>query len=171
MDVNSTFEKTGIKCKVLQEIIQLAKKNCVEKVILFGSRARGDFKERSDIDLAFCGGSSSHFILDVDETTSTLLEFDIVDLDKPVRKELLESIKREGVVLYEKKMISDEELWLDALVSRNNVAHAYNQAIAMDIIRQTKEKYYDMFIQLEKKIEQDWLWQRKQRLQMINLIL
>lgn len=68
-------------------------------------------------------------------------------------------------------MISDEELWLDALVSRNNVAHAYNQAIAMDIIRQTKEKYYDMFIQLEKKIEQDWLWQRKQRLQMINLIL
>ena len=86
MDVNSTFEKTGIKCKVLQEIIQLAKKNCVEKVILFGSRARGDFKERSDID----------------ETTSTLLEFDIVDLDKPVRKELLESIKREGIVLYEK---------------------------------------------------------------------
>jgi predicted nucleotidyltransferase len=52
--------------------------------------------------LAFCGGSSSHFILDVDETTSTLLEFDIVDLDKPVRKELLESIKREGVVLYQK---------------------------------------------------------------------
>ena len=70
-----------------------------------------------------------------------------------------------------KKMISDEELWLDALVSRNNVAHAYNQAIAMDIIRQNKEKYYDMFIQLLKKIEQDWLWQRKQRLQMINLIL
>ncbi|MDD6353514.1 MAG: nucleotidyltransferase substrate binding protein [Lachnospiraceae bacterium] len=70
-----------------------------------------------------------------------------------------------------KKMISDEELWLDALVSRNNVAHAYNQAIAMDIIRQNKEKYYDMFIQLQKKIEQDWLYQRKQRLQMINLIL
>ena len=70
-----------------------------------------------------------------------------------------------------KKMISDEELWLDALVSRNNVAHAYNQAIAMDIIRQNKEKYYDMFIQLQKKIEQDWLRQRKQRLQMINLIL
>ena len=58
---------------------------------------------------------------------------------------------------YKAGMISDEELWLDALVSRNNVAHAYNQAIAMDIIRQTKEKYYDMFIKLQKKIEQDWL--------------
>ena len=31
MDVNSTFEKTGIKCKVLQEIIDVYKrqgKNC-----------------------------------------------------------------------------------------------------------------------------------------------
>ena len=99
MDINKVSEKTGIKGKVLQEIIQLAGKNSVEKVILFGSRARGDFKERSDIDLAFRGGCSSHFVLDVDEETSTLLEFDVVDLDKPVRKELLESIKSEGVVL------------------------------------------------------------------------
>ena len=102
MDTNKVSEKTGIKGKVLQEIIDLAKKNHVEKVILFGSRARGDFKERSDIDLAFCGGCSSHFVLDVDEEMPTLPEFDIVDLDKPVRKELLESIKNEGVVLYEK---------------------------------------------------------------------
>ena len=42
-------QKTGIKEQVIQEIIQLAKENQVEKVILFGSRARGDFKERSDI--------------------------------------------------------------------------------------------------------------------------
>lgn len=102
MDIKKVSEKTGIKDKVLQEIIQLAKENRVEKVVLFGSRARGDFKECSDIDLAFRGGCSSHFALDVDEMTSTLLEFDIVDLDKPVRKELLESIKSEGVVLYEK---------------------------------------------------------------------
>lgn len=102
MDIDKVSEKTGIKSKVLQEIVQLAKENCIEKVILFGSRARGDFKERSDIDLAFHGGSSTNFILDVDELTSTLLEYDIVDLDKPVRKELLESIKNEGVVLYEK---------------------------------------------------------------------
>lgn len=102
MDTNKVSGKTGIKDIVLQEIVQLAEKNHVEKVILFGSRARGDFKERSDIDLAFRGGCSSNFILDVDEETSTLLEFDIVDLDKPVREELLESIKKEGVILYEK---------------------------------------------------------------------
>ena len=96
------YKATGIKEKVIQEIIALAKKYQVEKVILFGSRARGDFKERSDGDLAFPGGKSSLFMLDVDEETSTLLEFDIIDLNKPVREELLESIKREGIVLYEK---------------------------------------------------------------------
>ena len=95
-------EKTGIKSRVLQEIVQLAQKYGIEKVILFGSRARGDFKEKSDIDLAFYGGDSSRFILDVDEETSTLLEFDIVDLRKPVQSELLESIEREGIIIYEK---------------------------------------------------------------------
>ena len=95
-------EKTGIKSRVLQEIVQLAQKYGVEKVILFGSRARGDFKEKSDIDLAFYGGDSSRFILDVDEETSTLLEFDIVDLRKPVQSELLESIEREDIIIYEK---------------------------------------------------------------------
>ena len=42
------YKATGIKEKVIQEIIALAKKYQVEKVILFGSRARGDFKERSE---------------------------------------------------------------------------------------------------------------------------
>lgn len=53
-------------------------------------------------------------------------------------------------------MIQDERLWLDALVSRNNVAHAYNEAIALDIVNLTKERYYDMFLQLEQTIEKDW---------------
>lgn len=58
---------------------------------------------------------------------------------------------------YKAGMISGWRIMAGCIGFENNVAHAYNQAIAMDIIRQTKEKYYDMFIQLEKKIEQDWL--------------
>ena len=58
---------------------------------------------------------------------------------------------------YKAGMIDNEELWIDALISRNNVAHAYNEAIALDIIKQTKEQYYDMFVRLEQVIERDWL--------------
>lgn len=58
---------------------------------------------------------------------------------------------------YQMRMIKDEEIWLQALVSRNNVAHAYNQEIAKDIIRLTREKYYDMFVELKKEIEENWI--------------
>ena len=74
----------------------------IEPVILFGSRARGDFKERSDIDLAFQGGDTVNFSLDVDEETSTLLMFDLVDLGRPVSEELRQAIFKEGVTVYEK---------------------------------------------------------------------
>lgn len=97
-DLNST----GIKPLVLDEIIEIAKKYKVEKVILFGSRARGDHTRASDIDLAVSGGDKTGFTLDVKETTSTLLDFDVVDLNSPVQKELLTCIYKEGIVLYEK---------------------------------------------------------------------
>jgi predicted nucleotidyltransferase len=74
----------------------------VKKVILFGSRARGDFKRTSDIDIAVDGGDFVRFALDVDEETSTLLKFDIVDLKKNIQEELRNSIEKEGIVIYEK---------------------------------------------------------------------
>ena len=57
---------------------------------------------------------------------------------------------------YQTGMIKDEELWLEALVSRNNVTHAYNHVIAIEIVRQTKEKYYQMFYDLKHEIETNW---------------
>lgn len=58
---------------------------------------------------------------------------------------------------YQAGMIENEEVWLDALIARNNVAHAYNKAIALDIIRETKDKFYGMFENLKKKIEEQWI--------------
>ncbi len=93
---------TGIKPVVIEEICGLAQKYGIDRVILFGSRARGDFKRVSDIDLAVSGGNFARFALDVEEETSTLLEYDIVNLDGAVQEALLESIEKEGRILYEK---------------------------------------------------------------------
>ncbi|MBY0759082.1 nucleotidyltransferase family protein [Sellimonas caecigallum] len=93
---------TGIRQTVLDEICSFAEKYGIQKVILFGSRARGDFKPTSDIDLAVSGGNIARFALDVDEETSTLLKYDIVDLERTMQPELRESIQREGKTLYEK---------------------------------------------------------------------
>lgn len=42
---------------------------------------------------------------------------------------------------YKAGLIDDEQLWLEALATRNNVAHAYNSAIALQIVRDAKAKY------------------------------
>ena len=96
------IEQTGIKQQVIDEIKKKKKKYNVEQVLLFGSRSRGDYRRTRDIDLAVKGGNIDRFALDVEEETTTLLEYDIVDLDEPMQPELLESIQREGKIIYEK---------------------------------------------------------------------
>lgn len=58
---------------------------------------------------------------------------------------------------YQAGIIKDEKLWVEALTTRNNVAHAYNQAVALDIVKETKEKYYQMFCDLKNELEDNWI--------------
>lgn len=96
------YGNTGIKQIVINQIRELAMQYDIQKVILFGSRARGAYRSKSDIDLACSGGDCIRFSLDVDEKTETLLKFDIVNLDGSVQQELLQSIQNEGIIIYEK---------------------------------------------------------------------
>ena len=125
----------------MTEINKLAERYQIKKVVLFGSRARGVFRERSDIDLAVYGGDFTRFSLDVDEKTWTLLQYDFVDMNQSVQPEL----------------IAEEELWLEALTSRNNASHAYNQNVALQIIEKTKNVYYPMFQKFRQIAEASWM--------------
>lgn len=58
---------------------------------------------------------------------------------------------------YQANMIEDEDKWLDALISRNNVAHSYNKEIAYDIVKRTKEDYFSLFQKLKEEIETKWV--------------
>jgi hypothetical protein len=88
--------------RVLQEILQFARDAGVERLVLFGSRARGTHSERSDIDLAVYGGDFDAFYFRVQEETESLLEFDLIDMHRKVSPSLLEEIEREGIEIYEK---------------------------------------------------------------------
>lgn len=98
-DMNGNF---GLSEKVKNDISDYAKRYGVEKVILFGSRARGTNSERSDIDLAVKGGNVDEFRFAMDELVRTLLMFDVADLSDNPSRELLSEIERDGVVIYEK---------------------------------------------------------------------
>lgn len=85
-------------------IIRLAEEHRVEKVVLFGSRARGTNKTNSDIDLAISGGGYLSFGFDFDDETGGNPKCDVSCLDHELKVDLRDSINKEGIVLYEDKM-------------------------------------------------------------------
>ena len=80
----------------------------VKKVILYGSRGRGDNRERSDIDLAVdCSGATDLDwveVVELVEEADTLLKVDCVRLDKLDEGDLLKrNILLEGKTIYKKE--------------------------------------------------------------------
>ena len=88
-----------------QQLADLARDHGAERLVLFGSRARGDNRERSDIDLAVYGMPEAQrgaFWLDAEELP-TLLKLDIVHVSPDTAPEFLCNIKKDGVTLYAAK--------------------------------------------------------------------
>ena len=79
----------------------------VEEVVLYGSRARGDYKNGSDIDLTFRGSSDlTHTLVSriANDLDDQLLPYTIdLCIFKNIRNpEMVEQIERVGVALYKK---------------------------------------------------------------------
>ena len=58
---------------------------------------------------------------------------------------------------YKAGMIKNEDNWLRALQERNNITHSYNEKIALEIVRQAKSTFYNLFVQLKEEIDENWL--------------
>ena len=99
--IQAIIRKYNLDSRVLDDIIRIGQKNGIKKIILFGSRARGDNTDRSDVDLAVSGGNALDFHYELEEEAWTLLMFDVVDLDRGITEELQEELDRDGVVVYE----------------------------------------------------------------------
>ncbi|MDN5302176.1 MAG: uncharacterized protein PWQ60_1690 [Thermoanaerobacteraceae bacterium] len=113
-----SIKSTGNRCnkikafdkgEILEKLDKIFKKyTSIEKVLLFGSRARGDFSRVSDVDVAVFSENISDrdFNLLVDEINQidTALSFDIVHYNKLAKESLRNRILRDGVVLYERKV-------------------------------------------------------------------
>ncbi len=100
------LQKAGIKpFGFLKAIAELP---YVEAIYLFGSRARGDFREHSDIDLAVKYSDDEKWHRKVvkaiiSEYADTFLKIDLVDYNtKKPGKKLFEFIDKEKVTLYAK---------------------------------------------------------------------
>lgn len=106
--ITYTLNKFGLREKDMHYMQELfASIPEIEKVILYGSRAMGNFEMGSDIDLALVGEnlSSLHIarIHDLLENESpTLLGFDVLLYNAIQNLDLKERIDKYGFVIYEK---------------------------------------------------------------------
>ncbi|WP_128546283.1 nucleotidyltransferase domain-containing protein [Larkinella soli] len=80
----------------------------IERVVLYGSRAKGTFERGSDVDLALVGrevtfGTVSHVHFMLEEESPTLLWFDVLHYDTLNNPKLRDNIDRYGRVIYERE--------------------------------------------------------------------
>ncbi len=75
----------------------------LKRVYLFGSRARGDHRDHSDIDLAIEGHAVSASDLLRIQEAAALYKADIILLDNcTLDEDFLEEFRKESIVIYER---------------------------------------------------------------------
>lgn len=79
----------------------------VDRAVLFGSRAKGNYKHGSDVDISIDGRKVTHKTVIalssfLNEETRMPYHFDIIHFDSIKNQELKDHIRRVGIILYEK---------------------------------------------------------------------
>ncbi len=85
----------GLTDKELACIVAILKQNDTQKSILFGSRAIGNYKKGSDVDIAVIGNERKLSYC-LNELSNLPYFFDVVNLEKIHSQKLLEHIQRVG---------------------------------------------------------------------------
>ncbi len=98
--------KYGLKQSDLEDMDRIFSMfDDVEKVVLFGSRAKGTYKPGSDIDIALKGRdvkekTVSRLAMLLNEESLLPYFFDVVNYTELKNKDFIEHIDRVGVVIY-----------------------------------------------------------------------
>ncbi|MDR2571051.1 MAG: nucleotidyltransferase domain-containing protein [Oscillospiraceae bacterium] len=94
----------GLLDKQMKQISTLLEGAGVTKGVIFGSRAKGNFRHNSDIDIAVWGDEINigRLLTELDELP-TPYKFDLVDYGKITTAAYREHIDRVGIIFFETK--------------------------------------------------------------------
>ena len=82
--------------EVMKEVAMLCRSIHAKEVILYGSRAKGTARERSDIDIAVAEVDDFDGLVEKVEELPTLYSVDLLNMDTCRNKLLLEDIRQYG---------------------------------------------------------------------------
>lgn len=107
MKINVLSQHSGLSVAIIERIIKvLSAHPNLEQAILYGSRAKGNYREGSDIDLTLTGIALNDIELGrIDNELDELLlpyTFDLSLLQQIDNPDLIDHIKRVGIVFYQR---------------------------------------------------------------------
>lgn len=95
----------GLPDRTLNELREyFSTQENIEKVLLYGSRAKGTYHNGSDIDFAIIGKNLNilRILSDLDDLP-TPYKFDVIDYNTLAHKGMLCSINTDGKIFYQKR--------------------------------------------------------------------
>jgi nucleotidyltransferase substrate binding protein (TIGR01987 family) len=107
----------------------------VDAALLFGSRAKGNYKRGSDVDLAIVGH----------ELSWNLLKDYFQYQGNP---NIIAGSRDTTRLAFKAGLIEDGEGWMDMIDNRNLTSHTYNESVAQEIANNIRTRFFGLFVAL-----------------------
>ena len=143
--------------ELYNQLAALARRFGAKRLVLFGSRARGDNRPNSDIDLAVYGmpeDNRAEFWMHCEELP-TLLKFDIVHIQDGMEGVFLANIERDGVELMDK--LHEKYDRCTAAVARLREALDDYKKVPLDSVRDGTIQRFEFCTELAWKTMREYL--------------
>ena len=138
-------------------LAELARRYGARRLVLYGSRARGDHRYNSDVDLAVYGMPEKNegaFGMDCDELP-TLLKLDIVQIREGMNPAFLANIEKDGVTLMDRLHEKYEQF--EAAVSRLREALEDYRSTPLSSVRDGVIQRFEFCAELAWKTMREYL--------------
>ena len=96
----------GLPQRTIDELLNyFSSKPDIEKVVIYGSRAKGNYHNGSDIDFAVWSDDNKNFLRIASELDDlpTPYKFDVTDYKTLTHKKKKNSIDNDGIIFYRRK--------------------------------------------------------------------
>lgn len=154
-NLSALSSRSGIPEPALEEIIAAGEKYA-RRVVLYGSRARGDHHSKSDMDIAFFGDENKFLAFqDAMEALPTLLELDVIHVTENSSAAFVKNIRKDGIVLMDESF--KKTVQLSSALKRLEEAIAEYRQTGSKAVRDGALQRFEFCAELAWKAVHDYL--------------
>ena len=138
------YNNYGLSKDVFYKIIDIFKdySKYIDKAILFGSRARGDYKPGSDVDIAISFRQNNDIVYEIRDKIleqNIIYTFDIIDYDSTSNEKLKKYIDKDGKIIFSTnnkgEIVVNINKIKDKITDLEKAVHKLNESLKRDYMQ------------------------------------